>query len=69
MRSTKELILYKDFEKGKLFYNFTWLMENFLNEYYNKDDMAALYYECYHDLMELSVSHGFEGNLFLLISS
>lgn len=75
MRSTKELILYKDFEKGKLFYNFTWLMENFLNEYYNKDDMAALYYECYHDLMELSVSHGFEGNLwhnfltFLLVNN
>lgn len=63
MISTKELILYKNFENGKLFYNFTWLMENIENNYYNKEDMAALYYECFHDLMEIAVSHGFEGNL------
>lgn len=75
MSSTKELILFKNFENGKLFYNFTWLMENLENEYYNREDMAALYYECYHDLMELAVSHGFEGNLwhnflaFLLINN
>ena len=75
MRSTKNLILYKNFENGKLFYNFTWLMENYNNDYYNKEDLRALYYECYHDLMELSVSHGFEGNVwhnfltFLLINN
>lgn len=63
MSSTKELILYKNFENGRLFYNFTWLMENYENDYYNKEDMAALYYECFHDLMEIAVSHGFEGNL------
>lgn len=75
MESTRELILYKDFENSKIFYNFTWLMENFQDAYYNKEDMAALYYECYHDLMELAASHGFEGNLwhnfltFLLINN
>lgn len=63
MSSTKELILYKDFENGKLFYDFTWLIENYNNDYYNKEDKAALYYECFHDLIEISVSHGFEGNL------
>ncbi len=63
MSSTKELILYKDFENGKLFYDFTWLIENYDNDYYNKEDKAALYYECFHDLIEISVSHGFEGNL------
>ena len=63
MNSTKELILYKNFENGKLFYDFTWLMENYKSDFYNKEDMAALYYECYHDLMEISDSHGFSGNL------
>jgi len=65
MSSTKDLILYRNLENGKLFYNFTLLMENSTNAYYNKEreDMAALYYACYHDLMELAVSHGFEGNL------
>ena len=36
MKSPKNLILYKDFENGKLFYNMTWIMENYENEYYNK---------------------------------
>jgi len=63
MHSTKELILYKNFEYGELFYDFTWLMENYKNDFYNKEDLTALYYECFHTLLELSVSHGFEGNL------
>lgn len=63
MESTQNLILYKDFENGKLFHNFTWIMDNYKNEFYNKGDIRALYYECMNKLMELSVSHGFEGNL------
>lgn len=63
MKSPKNLILYKDFENGKLFYDFTWLMENYNNEYYNKEDIEALLFECLNQLMELAVSHGFEGNL------
>jgi predicted AAA+ superfamily ATPase len=63
MESTQNLILYKDFENGNLFHNFTWIMENYKNEFYNKGDIRALYYECMNKLMELSVSHGFEGNL------
>lgn len=63
MESTQNLILFKDFENGKLFHNFTWIMENYKNEFYNKGDIRALYYECMNKLMELSVSHGFEGNL------
>ena len=39
MKSPKNLILYKDFENGKLFYNMTWIMENYENEYYNKEDV------------------------------
>ena len=44
MKSPKNLILYKDFENGKLFYNMTWIMENYENEYYNKEDVESLYY-------------------------
>lgn len=63
MKSTKELVLYKEFENQKTFYDFTWLMENYASEYYNQNDIRALFYECLHKLMELGVSHGFEGNL------
>ena len=63
MKSPKNLILYKNFENGKLFYDFTWLMENYKSEYYNREDIEALLFECLNQLMELAVSHGFEGNL------
>ena len=75
MKSTKNLILYKNFENGKLFYNMTWIMENYENEYYNKEDVESLLYESLNQLMELAVSHGFEGNLwhsflaFLLVNN
>ena len=43
----------KDFENGKLFYDFTWLIENYDNDYYNKEDKSRRYiYECFHDLIE-----------------
>ena len=75
MKSTKNLILYKDFENGKLFYDFTWIMENYQSEYYNKEDIEGLFYECLKKLMELAESHGLEGNLwhsflaFLLVNN
>lgn len=75
MKSTKNLILYKDFEHGKLFYDFTWIMENYQSEYYNKEDIEGLFYECLKKLMELAESHGLEGNLwhsfiaFLLVNN
>lgn len=75
MKSTKNLILYKEFENGKLFYDFTWIMENYQNEYYNREDVEGLFYECMKQLMELAASHGFRGNLwhsflaFLLVNN
>lgn len=63
MKSTKDLILYKEFEQEEVFYDFTWIIENYQNDYYNKEDIRALWYECFHELIELSASHGFEGNL------
>lgn len=38
----------------------TWIMENYENEYYNKEDVESLLYESLNQLMELAVSHGFE---------
>lgn len=67
MKSTKNLILYKNFENGKLFYNMAWIMENYENEYYNREDIEALLYECFNQLSELAVSHGFKGNLCIIL--
>lgn len=75
MSGVKNLILYKEFEDGKLFYDFAWIIENYQNEYYNKEDVEALFFECLKRLMELAESHGLEGNLwhsflaFLLVNN
>ena len=75
MKSPRSIILYKDFEHSKLFYDLTWIMENYEDEDNNIEDMEALLFECFHQLIELAVSHGFEGNLwhnfltFLLVNS
>ena len=60
---TNELMLYKNMEYGQILQDMTFLMENYSNEYYNKDDLRGLLFECVNMLLELSVSHGFEGNL------
>ncbi|MEG0962558.1 MAG: ATP-binding protein [Lachnospiraceae bacterium] len=75
MKKTKELILYKNFEHGEIFNNITWIMEHYDSDYYNKGDISALWYESIHGLIELTASHGFEGNLwhnyltFLLVNN
>lgn len=60
---TNELMLYKNMEYGDILMDMTFLMENYDNEYYNKEDLRSLLFECINELLELSVSHGFEGNL------
>ena len=66
----KELILYRELEQGSIFYDMIQLMEDG-----SREDARSLCYECFHDLIELSVSHGFEGNLwqdyltFLLVNN
>lgn len=61
----QELIVYKDFEEeeGKLLYDVVWLMEHYQDEYYNREDMAGLLYDCIHRLLEMAGHHGFYGNL------
>lgn len=60
---TNELMLYKNMEYGELLLDMTFLIENYENEYYNREDLRSLLFECVNSLLELSVSHGFEGNL------
>lgn len=50
-------------EYGELLQNMSFLMENCANEYYNKEDLVSLLYECMNELLEMTASHGFEGNL------
>lgn len=50
-------------EHGELLQDMTFLMENCENEYYNKEDMVGLLFECINELLEMTASHGFEGNL------
>ena len=60
---TNELMLYKNMEYGELLLDMTFLMENYGNDFYNKEDLRGLLYDCINSLLEISVSHGFEGNL------
>ena len=54
MKHSGELILYKNFENGELFYNFTWILENYDSEFYNRSDIVELYYRCLNQLIELA---------------
>lgn len=59
----QELIVYRNFEDGELLDDMAWLMSNYEDEYYNEEDMSALFYECIHHLIELAGNYGFHGNL------
>ena len=60
---TNQLMLYKHMEHGELLKDISFLMENCENDYYNKDDLVSLLFDCLNELLELTASHGFEGNL------
>lgn len=60
---TNELMLYKNIEYGEILKDITFLIDNYESEFYNKEDLRGLLFDCINELLELSVSHGFEGNL------
>ena len=45
----------------RLLYDMAFLMSHYDDEYYNTEDMAALFYECIHDLIDLAGNYGFTG--------
>ena len=63
MGSIHKLILYKDFGSNHIFRGIAWLIGYHALNAPEKEDMATQYYSCLHDLIELSESHGFYGNL------
>ena len=50
-------------EQGQILTDMNFLMENYDSEYYNVEDMRGLLYDCVNEILEMAVSHGFEGNL------
>lgn len=60
---TEQLMLYKHMEHGEILQDMTFLMKNCQSDYYNKEDMVGLLFECINQILELTGSHGFEGNL------
>ncbi len=59
----KELIVYRNFQNGELLHDMAWLMENYNSAEENRPEMAALFYDCIHRLIELAGNYGFHGNL------
>lgn len=60
---TEELMLYKNMEQEDALRDITFLMNHCQSEYYNKEDLKALFFDCMNQILELANSHGFEGNL------
>lgn len=58
-----ELMIYRNLMDEEILQDMHFLMENVDSEYYNKEDMKALLYDCIHGILEIADSHGFEGNL------
>ena len=67
MSKVNQLILFKHFEDGQILDDMTWIMDNYDSDYYNKEDITALLYDCINGMVELAGSHGFEGNLCTII--
>lgn len=59
----KELILHKHFKHGDILSDMSWLLEHCEDDYYNDEDKRTLLFDVVHRLIELSGSHGYEGNL------
>ena len=55
---TNELMLYKNMEYGEILKDITFLIDHYESEYYNREDLRALLFDCINELLELSVSHG-----------
>lgn len=58
-----ELMLYRHMEQGQVLNDMAFLMENYDNEYYNKEDLRGLLFDSVNEILELAVSHGLTSNL------
>ncbi len=65
MKNTGKLILYRELEKDRIFKNFTRAAKECREKPAGREfpELQELCYEAFHELIEVSASHGFEGNL------
>lgn len=56
----EELIIYKNFESGKILHDMVWLMDSYRS---GDNRMRPMFFECMHGLLEMAATHGFSGNL------
>ena len=59
---TNELLLYKNMEEGKILKDMTFLMEHY-EDTEKEEELTSLFFTCMNAILEMAVSHGFEGNL------
>ena len=59
----QELMIYRFREDGDLLHDMAFLMEHYKDEFYNKEDLRALWYDNMHRLLEMAGNYGFYGNL------
>lgn len=50
-------------EEGQTLNDMTFLMEQYESDYYNREDLKGLLFDVVNEILEMGVSHGFEGNL------
>ena len=71
----QELLLYRDMEHDSVLKDMTFLLANSRSNYYNKEDLRSLLFDCLNRLLELASKFGLEGKLwhvyltFLLVNS
>lgn len=58
-----ELMLYRHMEHDDILEDMAFLMDEYQSDYYDQEDLVGLLYECVNKILELSMSHGLEGNL------
>lgn len=63
MTRIRELIVYRNFEHGEVLSDMAFLFDHYQSDFYNREDLVNLYYECIHNMVELAGNYGFEGNL------
>ena len=62
MTGIEQLIVYRNFEEGKLLHEMAWIMEHYdKDEYF--EEAKARFFSCMHELVDLAGTYGFEKNL------
>lgn len=59
----RELIVYRDFQDGELFYDMARIISDYEAGGASAEEQAAQLYRCIHRLIELAGTYGFHGNL------